>query len=132
MLEPSVAKGRLTPGQTHIPVTAMAADDRTRLDEGTIDLVDNQVDQSTGTISGGQREDHRDRPQLRDHHDRRVVGCVHEVALVDGEIMQVVFQEGQNVKTGDPLAIIEAEGQFPQPRAASLAGQFCQRPYRRG
>ena len=28
----------------------MAADDRTRLDEGTIDLVDNQVDQSTGTI----------------------------------------------------------------------------------
>ena len=46
----SVAKGRLTPGQTHIPVTAMAADDRTRLDEGTIDLVDNQVDQSTGTI----------------------------------------------------------------------------------
>ncbi len=28
----------------------MAADDRVRLDEGTIDLVDNQVDQSTGTI----------------------------------------------------------------------------------
>jgi multidrug efflux system membrane fusion protein len=46
----SVAQGRLTPGQTHIPVTAMAADDRTKLDEGTIDLVDNQVDQSTGTI----------------------------------------------------------------------------------
>ena len=46
----SVAQGRLTPGQTHIPVVAMAADDRTRLDEGTIDLVDNQVDQSTGTI----------------------------------------------------------------------------------
>jgi multidrug efflux system membrane fusion protein len=46
----SVAQGRLTPGQTHIPVIAMAADDRTILDEGTIDLVDNQVDQSTGTI----------------------------------------------------------------------------------
>jgi multidrug efflux system membrane fusion protein len=46
----SVAQGRLKPGQTHIPVIAMAADDRTRLDEGTIDLVDNQVDQSTGTI----------------------------------------------------------------------------------
>ena len=46
----SVAQGKLTPGQTHIPVIAMAADDRTRLDEGTIDLVDNQVDQSTGTI----------------------------------------------------------------------------------
>jgi multidrug efflux system membrane fusion protein len=28
----------------------MAADDRTKLDEGTIDLVDNQVDQATGTI----------------------------------------------------------------------------------
>ena len=46
----SVARGKLKPGQTHIPVIAMAADDRTKLDEGTIDLVDNQVDQSTGTI----------------------------------------------------------------------------------
>jgi multidrug efflux system membrane fusion protein len=46
----SVAQGNLTPGRTHIPVIAMAADDRARLDEGTIDLVDNQVDQSTGTI----------------------------------------------------------------------------------
>ena len=46
----SVAQGKLKPGQTHIPVIAMAADDKTRLDEGTIDLVDNQVDQSTGTI----------------------------------------------------------------------------------
>ena len=46
----SVAQGKLAPGQTHIPVIAMAADDRTKLDEGTIDLVDNQVDQSTGTI----------------------------------------------------------------------------------
>ncbi len=46
----SVAQGKLKPGQTHIPVIAMAADDRTKLDDGTIDLVDNQVDQSTGTI----------------------------------------------------------------------------------
>jgi multidrug efflux system membrane fusion protein len=46
----AVAQGKLTPGQTHIPVIAMAADERTWLDEGTIDLVDNQVDQSTGTI----------------------------------------------------------------------------------
>jgi membrane fusion protein, multidrug efflux system len=46
----SVEQGKLTPGQTHVPVVAMAADDRTRLDEGTIDLVDNQVDQTTGTI----------------------------------------------------------------------------------
>ncbi len=46
----SVAQGKLKPGQTHIPVIAMAADDHTRLDEGNIDLVDNQVDQSTGTI----------------------------------------------------------------------------------
>lgn len=46
----SVAQGKLTIGQTHIPVVAMAADDRTKLDEGTLDLVDNQVDQSTGTI----------------------------------------------------------------------------------
>jgi multidrug efflux system membrane fusion protein len=46
----SVARDKLKPGQTHIPVVAMAADDRTKLDEGFIDLVDNQVDQSTGTI----------------------------------------------------------------------------------
>ncbi len=46
----SVAQGKLTLGQTRIPVIALAADDRTRLDEGTIDLADNQVDQSTGTI----------------------------------------------------------------------------------
>lgn len=46
----SVAQGKLTLGQTRIPVIALAADERTRLDEGTIDLVDNQVDQSTGTI----------------------------------------------------------------------------------
>ena len=46
----SVAQGKLTPGQTRTPVVAMAADDRTKLDEGTVDLVDNQVDQSTGTI----------------------------------------------------------------------------------
>jgi multidrug efflux system membrane fusion protein len=26
---------------------------------------------------------------------------------VDGEIVQVVFQEGQNVQQGDPLAIID-------------------------
>ena len=46
----SVAQGKLTLGQIKRPVIAMAADDKTKLDEGTIDLVDNQVDQSTGTI----------------------------------------------------------------------------------
>jgi multidrug efflux system membrane fusion protein len=46
----AVAQGKLAPGQTHVPVVAMAADDKTKLDEGSIDLVDNQVDQSTGTI----------------------------------------------------------------------------------
>ncbi len=46
----SVAQDRLRPGQTHLPVIAMAADNGAKLDEGTIDLVDNLVDQSTGTI----------------------------------------------------------------------------------
>lgn len=46
----SAARGRLVPGQTHVPVAALAADDRTKLDDGTVDLVDNQVDQTTGTI----------------------------------------------------------------------------------
>jgi len=40
----------LTLGQTNIPVIAFAADGTTRLDRGKIDLVDNQVDQTTGTI----------------------------------------------------------------------------------
>lgn len=34
----------------HLPVTAFAQDDRTRLAEGTLLTVDNQIDQSTGTI----------------------------------------------------------------------------------
>ena len=46
----SVAQDRLRPGQTRLPVFAMAADGNTKLDEGTIDLVDNLVDQATGTI----------------------------------------------------------------------------------
>ena len=32
---------------------------------------------------GGEREHHRDRPKLRDHHQRGVVRRVHDVALVD-------------------------------------------------
>jgi membrane fusion protein, multidrug efflux system len=46
----AVAQSRLHPGQVHVPVLAYGADDATRLDEGTIDLVDNTVDQTTGTI----------------------------------------------------------------------------------
>ena len=46
----SVAAGRLKPGETHVPVEALAADGQTKLDEGTVVLVDNQVDQTTGTI----------------------------------------------------------------------------------
>jgi membrane fusion protein, multidrug efflux system len=46
----AVAQGKLSPGQTNAPVTAIAADGKTALDQGVIELVDNQVDQSTGTI----------------------------------------------------------------------------------
>jgi multidrug efflux system membrane fusion protein len=45
-----VARSHLTLGQVHIPVIAVAADDTTELDRGTVDLVDNTVDQTTGTI----------------------------------------------------------------------------------
>lgn len=45
-----VAGARLTPGQTHIPVVAFAADDKTQLDTGTVDLVDNSIDPTTGMI----------------------------------------------------------------------------------
>jgi multidrug efflux system membrane fusion protein len=47
---PLVARNRLTLGQTNIPVIAFAADGTTQLDRGKVDLVDNQVDQTTGTI----------------------------------------------------------------------------------
>jgi multidrug efflux system membrane fusion protein len=45
-----VAQGRMTLGKVRIPVVAYAADNVTELDRGTIDLVDNQVDPTTGTI----------------------------------------------------------------------------------
>lgn len=46
----AVAQSRLTLGETSIPVSAYAADDATLLDTGQVELVDNQVDQTTGTI----------------------------------------------------------------------------------
>jgi membrane fusion protein, multidrug efflux system len=46
----AVAEARLTLGQTHIPVIAYAADFKTELDRGTIDLVDNLVDPTTAMI----------------------------------------------------------------------------------
>jgi membrane fusion protein, multidrug efflux system len=45
-----VATAKLVPGQTNIPVTAYADDDNTALDRGTVDLVDNEVDPTTGNI----------------------------------------------------------------------------------
>ncbi len=41
---------KLTLGRVSAPVVAIGQDDRTELDRGTIDLVDTQVDPSTGTI----------------------------------------------------------------------------------
>ncbi|MFH6786928.1 MULTISPECIES: efflux RND transporter periplasmic adaptor subunit [Methylobacterium] len=46
----AVARSRLTPGEAAAPVRVFAADDRTLLDSGTVELVDNQVDPTTGTI----------------------------------------------------------------------------------
>jgi multidrug efflux system membrane fusion protein len=46
----AVAQSRITLGTANLPVIALAQDDKTELDRGTIDLVDNQVDPSTGTI----------------------------------------------------------------------------------
>ena len=46
----AVARSKLGLGTAHIPVVALAQDDVTELDHGTVDLVDNVVDQSTGTI----------------------------------------------------------------------------------
>ena len=46
----AVTQSGLTLGKASAPVTALASDNETPLDQGTIDLVDNQVDPSTGTI----------------------------------------------------------------------------------
>jgi multidrug efflux system membrane fusion protein len=46
----AVAEARMTLGRAHVPVIAYAADFKTELDRGTIDLVDNLVDQTTGMI----------------------------------------------------------------------------------
>jgi multidrug efflux system membrane fusion protein len=46
----AVAASKLTPGQVAVPVAAYGADDRTRLDDGTVELVDTTVDPATGTI----------------------------------------------------------------------------------
>jgi multidrug efflux system membrane fusion protein len=46
----AVGQTKLTLGVTHLPVIALAQDDKTTLDQGFVELVDNQVDQTTGTI----------------------------------------------------------------------------------
>jgi multidrug efflux system membrane fusion protein len=44
------AQNRLTLGRVRVPVIAYGPDFSTELDRGSIDLLDNQVDQTTGTI----------------------------------------------------------------------------------
>jgi multidrug efflux system membrane fusion protein len=46
----AVGQTRLSLGQVEAPVVALAANTTTELDKGIITLVDNQVDQATGTI----------------------------------------------------------------------------------
>ena len=45
-----VAQSALNLGTADVPVVALAADGKTELDHGTVELVDNQVDPATGTI----------------------------------------------------------------------------------
>ncbi len=46
----AVGQTKLTLGQVNAPVAALGPDNSSELDRGVINLVDNQVDQSTGTI----------------------------------------------------------------------------------
>jgi multidrug efflux system membrane fusion protein len=46
----AVGQTKLTLGQVNAPVTALGGDNTSELDQGVINLVDNQVDQTTGTI----------------------------------------------------------------------------------
>ena len=46
----AVERSKLDLGIAHVPVIALAQDDTTELDRGSADVVDNMVDQTTGTI----------------------------------------------------------------------------------
>jgi multidrug efflux system membrane fusion protein len=46
----AVERSKLDLGIAHVPVIALAQDDATELDRGSADVVDNMVDQATGTI----------------------------------------------------------------------------------
>jgi multidrug efflux system membrane fusion protein len=46
----AVGQTKLTLGQVDAPVTALGTDNTSELDRGVVNLVDNQVDQTTGTI----------------------------------------------------------------------------------
>ena len=46
----AVGQTRLTLGKVNAPVTALGPDNTSELDRGVVNLVDNQVDQTTGTI----------------------------------------------------------------------------------
>jgi multidrug efflux system membrane fusion protein len=46
----AVARNKLGIGLAHVPVTALGPDNTTELDHGTVELIDNQVDPTTGTI----------------------------------------------------------------------------------
>jgi multidrug efflux system membrane fusion protein len=46
----AVARNNLGIGLVHVPVIALGPDNTTELDRGAVELVDNQVDPSTGTI----------------------------------------------------------------------------------
>ena len=46
----AVARSRLSLGSMHVPVVALAQDDTTELDHGLVEMADNLVDPTTGTI----------------------------------------------------------------------------------
>jgi membrane fusion protein, multidrug efflux system len=46
----AVADARLVLGKTKIPAISYSADGKRQLDRGSVDLIDNQIDQTTGTI----------------------------------------------------------------------------------
>jgi multidrug efflux system membrane fusion protein len=46
----AVGQTRITPGRARAPVAAIGPDNTTIIDRGVVDVVDNQVDPSTGTI----------------------------------------------------------------------------------
>ncbi|HEX4507068.1 MAG TPA: efflux RND transporter periplasmic adaptor subunit [Alphaproteobacteria bacterium] len=87
---PRVAAAEQAAGATPLNVTAFARDGVTELGQGVLELVDNQIDQTTGTIRLKARFANPDRSLWPGEfvNARLQVGTVHDGLVVDSRVVQ--------------------------------------------